>query len=294
MGASVIRDSLGDESYWRERVKYRKDRLERELDLLRQPSKKPVYDPQYSFDHCLNYVKLILTNYSAGVDIGDAGLPFSGVLDAWELSNGLANQVCSEYDVKSCRDWDFNLENLNHYNWCFGLVGLALAFGVSDEQWLRLLALIGGEGEDTLLDRVIASRQFDRKIGPSLLHPKPYARLLSTIDAPSDQQASLLLEFVVSWYVELKRPAPRNKKAPTIEPYWYVYGDPDKHPLAYGSYFGHWCLEAVAAVKAFGIDDSLCLGHENYPGDLLRPNGPTTHKPRSGAKKGWLSKLLRK
>ncbi|MGN8277033.1 PoNe immunity protein domain-containing protein, partial [Pseudomonas sp. SMN5] len=47
-----------------------------------------------------------------------------------------------------------------------------------------------------------------------------------------------------------------------------------------GAYFGRWCVEAVAAVKAFGIDDSQCLGLEHYPGDLLRPDGPNTHPAR--------------
>ena len=36
-------------------------------------------------------------------------------------------------------------------------------------------------------------------------------------------------------------------------------------------------MEAVVAVKVFNLDDSLCLGHEHYPGDLLRPKVPTTH-----------------
>jgi hypothetical protein len=59
-----------------------------------------------------------------------------------------------------------------------------------------------------------------------------------------------------------------------------------------GSYFGRWCIEAVAAVKAFGLDDSLCLGHEHYPGDLLRPNEATTHPQRKEVKQGFLAKLF--
>lgn len=69
---------------------------------------------------------------------------------------------------------------------------------------------------------------------------------------------------------------------------------PAKHPLSMGSYFGRWCIEAVAAVKAFGLDDSLCLGHEHYPGDLLRPDGPSTHPVRQEAKGGLLARLFGK
>nr|WP_241192660.1 PoNe immunity protein domain-containing protein [Ralstonia solanacearum] len=90
-------------------------------------------------------------------------------------------------------------------------------------------------------------------------------------------------------------------------PYWHRYGDQN---FEGGAYFGRWCVEAVAAVKAFGIDDSLCLGYPNYPGDLLRPDGPGTHPVHSaqeGAgsgevgeaeaavkRSGWLGRLFGK
>ncbi|MNI46868.1 hypothetical protein D3C73_1013550 [compost metagenome] len=156
-------------------------------------------------------------------------------------------------------------------------MGLALVLRVPDEQWRRLVALIGEEGADVLLDRVIASREPARVIGSSLLHPKPYARLLEAIDAPKDLAGGKLQMFVDAWYSELNR---RGKQ----QPWWYHYGDPEKHPLEAGSYFGRWCIEAVAAVQAFSLDDSQCLGHPHYPGDLLRPEGPSTNLPPAPAK----------
>ena len=238
-------------------------------------------------------MRLILRRYSRGDAITELAQHFTGLLNAWELSNRLAEAICQEHGLKTCRDWTFSLSNLNHYNWCFWLVGLALALEIPNEQWQRLLALIGGEGEDVLLDRVIASRQPARQVGAKLLHPKPYARLLKAIDAQTDVQAELLRDFVEHWYPELAR---QGKAAL----WWYDYGDPVKHPLEMGSYFGRWCIEAVAAVKVFGLDDRLCLGHEHYPGDLLRPDGASTHPVRADAPtsaeakgfKEWLSRLL--
>jgi hypothetical protein len=229
--------------------------------------------------------RLIIRCYSRGDPIRDLAQHFSGLLDAWELSNKLAAEICAEHKLTTCRDWTFELAHLNHYNWCFWLVGLALALEIPEEQWQRLLVLIGGEGEDELLDRIIASRQPDRKIGTTLLHPKPYARLKTAVDAPKDQQATLLRDFVDHWYAELARQGKQQL-------WWYIYGDPVKHPLDKGSYFGRWCIEAVAAVKAFGLDDSLCLGHEHYPGDLLRPDGPSTHPAKSEAKLGLIARLF--
>jgi len=50
--------------------------------------------------------------------------------------------------------------------------------------------------------------------------------------------------------------------------------DPEESPLEMGNYFGRWCVKAVVAVKVFNFDDSLCLDHEHFPGDLLRPKVP--------------------
>lgn len=283
----MIRAPMGDQVYWDKRVDFLLNAIKEKFELLNKPSPNPTYEAQFTFDLSRYHVNLILRRYSRGDAIRDLSQPFPGLLDAWELSNKLSVEICAEHKLKTCRDWTFELSDLNHYNWCFWLVGLALALDIPEDQWQRLLALIGGEGQDVLLDRVIASRQPGRKIGARLLHNKPYHRLLKSIDAPKEQQDTLLHDFVEHWYAELNRKG--NQQL-----WWYIYGDPVKHPLEKGSYFGRWCIEAVAAVKAFGLDDSLCLGHEHYPGDLLRPDGPSTHPVREEAKPGLWEKLFGK
>lgn len=269
----MIRDSMGGEEYWDKWIKHSEENITKNLEQIKTPPGNPVYRPQFVWDTSRDIFRLMLRRYSRGDTITEIEQLFSKLLDAWELSNYLADGVCAEHNLKTCRDWVFDLSDLNHYIWCLWLVGLALVLHIPDDQWNRLLALVGGEGNDILLDRIVASRQPSRVIGDVLLHDKPYARLLKTIDAPKEQQAILLKEFVNCWYTELNR---RGKQ----QPWWYQYGDPEKHPLEKGSYFGRWCIEAVAAVEAFGLDDSQCLGHPHYPGDLLRPNGPSTHTPQ--------------
>nr|WP_228768290.1 PoNe immunity protein domain-containing protein [Limnohabitans sp. DM1] len=285
---------MGGHEYWIGRVRKFRETVQEHCDLAQTSSPNPDYEPQFQFNLSTYHGRLILFLYSSGAPIRELAQHFGGLLAAWELSNRLSDQVCKEHHLQTCRDWDFSLSNLNHYNWCFWLVGLGLCLGISEDQWQRLLALVGGEGEDVLLDRVIASRSPARRIGSALLHAKPYARLLKALDAPKDQQAALLAAFVDHWYSELKRTAPRSRKAPAVQPFWYIWGDPDKHPLEMGSYFGRWCIEAAAAVKAFGLDDSLCLGDEHYPGDLLRPDGPSTHPVRVEPKTSWLQRILGK
>jgi hypothetical protein len=290
----MIRAPIGNKEYWNEWIKKDVAWLQEVSQKVELPSKNPIYRPEYVWGSTTDRCRLLLRLYSSGAPIRELAQHFPGLLDAWELSNRLSDEVCAEHQLQSCRDWDFSLDNLNHYNWCFWLIGLALVLEIPDDQWQRLLALVGGEGADELLDQVIASRQPGRRIGSALLHAKPYGRLLKAVKAPQPQQAALLREFVDHWYVELKRPAPKNRKAPTVEPFWYVYGDPEKHPLEMGSYFGRWCIEAVAAAKAFSLDDGLCLGHEHYPGDLLRPNGPSTHPLLEEPKASWVVRLFGK
>jgi hypothetical protein len=105
---------------------------------------------------------------------------FDHLLHAWEEAERLGKDVWTPEQQYTRHDWKANLD---HYIVCFWLVGLALALGVPDEQWHRLLALIGNEGEDHRLDRIIASRQPGRQVGSSLCHPAPYQRLVDGINA---------------------------------------------------------------------------------------------------------------
>lgn len=281
----MIRAPFGNKQYWDEKSSYRKERIQKEWERIAQPSQNPTYRPQYVLDTTLNHLKLILTFYSrGGDDITELSQHFSGLLDAWELSNKLADELKATlepnqgFDLRHLaivaisddprahndpRSWVFSLSNPNHYNWCFWLVGLALLLDIEDDLWKRLLKLIGGEGEDILLDRVIATRQIERKIGDTLLHKKPYARLLKAIDAPKEKQAKLLFEFVDNWYKELFR------KRADEELWWYMANVPMEKILEMGNYFGYWCIEGAVCTKVFDLDDSLCLEHPHYPKAFL-------------------------
>jgi Domain of unknown function (DUF1911)/Domain of unknown function (DUF1910) len=273
----MIRAPLGDQGYWDTSVLQLADDIADRIATLKLPAGDPAYTPQYSFNLCKQNWHLMLARYSRGDNIFELTQYFRPLLDAWEQAERLGATVWTDAQKQSRRSWRVNLD---HYIICFWLVGLALALDIPDDQWQRLLALIGNEGEDAVLDRIIASRQSGRRIGAELCHPKPYQRLLDAINAPYEKKARQLQEFVSHWYKELNRSPKKGLSEQTAmydRPYWYTYGNQN---FEGGAYFGRWCIEAVAAVKAFGLDDSLCLGHEHYPGDLLRPQGPSMHRPR--------------
>lgn len=276
----MIRAPLGDEAYWNEWVSYAEERFKKVHLRLQKPSGEPMYRPQYVFELAQEYWEQMLRCYSRGDPIEGLVRYFPPMLDAWAESDRLYVEMGLAQELDKQRNWSTNLD---HYIVCFWLIGFALAMNLADDQWRRLLVLIGNEGNDELLDRVIASRQKDRRIGGEVLHPAPYKQLLDAIDGPKDKQPHLLFKFVDRWYAELDRRGRKGVPAMYARPYWYTFGK----NLAGGAYFGRWCVEAVAAVKAFGLDDSLCLGHPHYPGDLLRASGPTTHRspPKSPAPK---------
>ncbi|STQ91102.1 PoNi-like cognate immunity protein [Iodobacter fluviatilis] len=297
----MIRSLRGDVAYWNEWVEYAEERFEEVKSELKLPAGDPLYEPQFVFNFSKSYWHQMLRRYSRGDEISELSQYFSPLLDAWEESERLGKDIWTEEQQYTRHVWAVNLD---HYIVCFWLVGLALALSIPEEQWQRLLALIGNEGQDELLDRVIASRQSGRKIGSRLCHPKPYQRLLDAVNAPVDEQAKRLFVFVDKWYKELNRPAKKGLSADAAmyeRPYWYTYGDRN---FEGGAYFGRWCVEAVAVVKALGLDDSQCLGHEHYPGDLLRPDGPSTHpmaeisialpEAIDEPKRGFFSKLFRR
>lgn len=286
----MIRDALGNREYWEKWTAFAEGAIQHMKEQAKKPAGDRDYKPQYVYEIRNEYIELILLRYSRGDPISELAQYFPLLMDMWEEADRLGEEVWAPKRLFTRHTWRVNKD---FYMDCFWLIGLALALDIPDDQWLRLLGLIGNEGEDVLLDRIIASRQPGRKIGGKLLFPKPYRHLLAAVNAPIDMQPAKLWHFLERWYPELA-----GGRSVMSRPYWY-----DRHPpnLEGGGYFGYWCLEAIAAVKVFGLDDSLCLGHSHYPGDLLRPNSPSTHPLRPEAEivpahtqDNWLTRLFKK
>lgn len=212
-----------------------------------------------------------LLGYSCGDPIQLMRPHVERAIDAWAWHRDLADHLRSA--TLPSAYWSFRLDNLNHYNWCFWLVGLALTLRLGDAHWNRLIELVGGEGEDALLDGVIAFRSPSRPRSAGLLHPRPYALLLEATNAPRPSQGLLLLKFVEQWYGGLARPLAAGASSAIEEPYWHKLGSDEGSALSEGLYFGCWCIEAAAAALVFSLDDSLCIGHRRYPGDLIHSGG---------------------
>lgn len=289
------RDALFPEDRLQELLAIFDQAVAKSEQALKVPAVNKLYEPTFVWNCAWEQLDLLLLRYSAGHPVAVLKPHLLRLLELWERSDALAAAVWDETRRASRGRW---AGSISFYNRCFWLVGLALALELEEPHWQRLLQRMGNEGQDALLDRVIATRQTGRALGTALCHPRPYARLLAVLDSPQNDQPALLREFVTHWYAELDRPPRKGQSRLTNleeRPDWY-----GSHEGA-SSYFGYWCVEAVAVAKAFGVDDTLCLALPHYPGDLLRPHGPSTHRVADvpalpavpAAKPGWLGRLRR-
>lgn len=259
------RDPRGSIAFWDKWIAFFSKSIQESWERLAQPAGDPGYRPQYAFELAKDHYELMLRRYSRGDESDQLPQYFLGLLDAWEESDRLGKEVWDEKVQYARHSWRLNID---HYIRCFWLTGLALLFNIPDEQWHRLVSLMGNEGEDALLDRVIASRQPGRSIGKNLCFPKAYRPLLELIDASPELRPELLRGFLDGWFSSLEDAGSPELPREFRTPYWWtLYADEDLGMQ--GAYFGCWCIESAVVSKVFGINDAICLSHPNYPGDLL-------------------------
>lgn len=269
-----MRDLLGTDEYWKKWVAYKEARVVEMKEILAS-GPMDAAGAQYAYRIVSTYIELMLLKYSRGDSVSGIYALFPSVLSAWEHAEDLGKKWWSG-DIQTIRhSWVLNLD---FYQRSFWLVGFALAGSVDDELWDRLLKLIGNEGEDALLDSVIASRQVGRKIGHSLCFPKAYGKLMDVISMPSTARPEGLKAFLANWYSSLVGAGSKSVPLAHRTPYWHGLGDQN---FEGGAYFGRWCIEAVAVVSAFSINDAMCIDDPHYPADLIQEGRAPSHLGRS-------------
>lgn len=288
------RDPAFPLSYWDEQVAYLEQRIVFQWKGSRSEDVDQNYLPQYVFDIAMNYLSLMLSSYSRGDAVEGISRYFEGFLDAWEEANRLGRDVWSEEGKRSRNSWR---ESLDAYNIAFNVAGIAILLGVPDEYWFRLVELLGNEGQDELLDKVIASRQPGRRIGSGVSHPKAYQALLNVIDASESRRSELLLAYVDGWFASLENAGPRELPPSFRTPWWWI-SCVDEQLGKTGGYVGCWCIEAAVVAKIFGIDDSQLVQQPHYPADLLNDGRSPRYssprdQPRKVLRRGLLAGLRR-
>lgn len=285
------RDRKGNLAYWDKWVNYGEESMAERRACIGKPAENPDYLPQYIYELSTKNCEQMLRRYSRGDAVAPLSSYFDDLLSAWTEAERLGKDVWDEDTQYTRHAWKVNID---HYVRCFWLIGLALSLQIPDEQWQRLLALMGNEGADALLDSVIATRQPERKIGQSLCFPKAYKRLLKVIEAAPEQRPQLLRDYLDSWFPSLQNAGHPSFPKDHRTPYWWDFCE-DVELGMHGGYYGCWCVEAVAVAKAFHIDDSLCLDHPYYPGDLIKDGRcPRYPDPPDAIPRSWFSRVFGK
>ena len=208
----------------------------------------------YSILFGLEY-ELISLKYSRGYSINILNTHLSAAIDALEVYK----------QHPEAEDFFFNGEQ-DEYMQAVTLLALGLLLHVDLDLFRRLVAAIGVDGQDYLLDWLVARRLPARRPATTrLLFPKTYARLRDAIQAPPDLQPRLLRAFLAGWYESL-------------DTVWYNI---HAHRQDSAGFTGYWCWEAAAVAYCLGLDDAELQPMPYYPADLA--DYAFSRKPRLSA-----------
>lgn len=204
------------------------------------PSDQMRHDLVY-FDLFNAHYKTLLMRYSRGYPIESLVPELQGSLVALEKYR----------QQPQAEDFFFNGQQ-DEYMQALTLLSLALLLRVETDVFQRLVAAIGLNGQDYVLEWLAGRRLPGRPQTTQLLFPKTYARLRDAIQAPRDIQAQVLKGFLAGWYESLN----------TV---WYNI---HAHRADAAGFRGYWCWEAAAVAYGLGADDDALRPMRYYPADL--------------------------
>ena len=184
---------------------------------------------------------LLFLDYSRGVAIVEIQRDFTSVVNALE--------AYKQHPVSE--DFIFNGEQ-DEYMQAVALLSLGLLLRVEAGVFQRLVAALGLNGQDFVLEWLAGRRLPSRPRTTQLLFPKTYARLRDAIQAPRDIQGTVLKSFLSGWYESL-------------DTVWYNI---HAHRQDSAGFTGYWCWEAAAVACFLGANDGELRAMRYYPTDL--------------------------
>lgn len=238
------REPLMDAAYFGQTIAHIQKTAVRFEGIVENPDAKPEQKKRLLYSLFRDSYELLIARYSAGEPIADLRPAFTTVVQRRERHQQELGRLGNDFAAA------------DDYVTSLWLVSLSISLDVDPTLFERLLKCIGNEGRDKLFERIVSTRVPGRPIGESVIFPKPYQSLLDAIGAADGERPKLIASFLKTWYPSLGK----------LKVYWY---DCHKGPEG-GGFFGYWCLEAAAVVKAFGIDDQTFRDAPYYPKDLSR------------------------
>jgi len=241
---TVLRETLLDEAHFDATIRRKEEATEKAKTALKSDpgqflEPEGVYERLFRYEH-----HGWIARYSRGASIDELKDRFPSVVQAAEELRRVDTEGIYSSDFKPL---------LDNYVTALWLLSQAYLLSVEATLIARLLAYIGNEGKDLLFERLVAkvAPGVTRTPAKKLLYPKAYQPLYEALDAPAEQQAALMQQFLKKWYKRMSDAG------------WH-----DAHKVPGSGFFGYWCWEAAGVAHAFNIDDSSFRDLPHYPRDL--------------------------
>ncbi|HEX8659774.1 MAG TPA: PoNe immunity protein domain-containing protein [Hymenobacter sp.] len=234
------REPLLDEQYFDATISRRIKFIAETEEDAKLPAEEIRLDMVY-FDLFKDHTDLLSLKYSRGYPVEKLKHNLVALVDALEAYK----------QHPAAEDFIFNGEQ-DEYMQAVELLSLGLLLRVEVGVFQRLVASLGLNGQDFVLEWLAGRRLPDRPRTTQLLFPKTYARLRDAIQAPRDIQAVVLKSFLAGWYESL-------------DTVWYNI---HAHRQDSAGFTGYWCWEAAAVACFLGANDGELRAMRYYPTDL--------------------------
>jgi len=237
------REPLRDDAYWQlwitdciESIK----EMEEKLEVTPFPEKwKKNSITQGLYYDCK---RLITLKYSGGIPVAEITSDYPPLIDAWVAYN----QNISTGDNKK------HLLITNDYYRVLTLISWGIIFNAPSELFQKIADHIHSNGEDELVETLLATRLPDRRHTDRIIFPKPFELLYKVTQAPTPEKAALMKAYLKDWYKNMKK---------------YINYDAHK-AKGEGGFEGYWSFEAAAVVALYDIDDSSFKDMDFYPKEM--------------------------
>jgi hypothetical protein len=242
----AARDSIKPKKYFDEQERYNAKTLDEFRAIIAAPATEPVHREQLRYAVFRRELEQLIVRYSRGEPIATLHAAFPRAIRSLEEYQQQGGTAAHDFGY------------FNAYVYALWIVSLAILLDVDDAELRRAVKDLGNEGRDALFDRLVALRIPESVPAATLMYPNPYEPLFHALDATGDERTRLIERFLAGYYDGMR------------DAYWH-----DTHLTDDSGYFGYWCFELAAFVKALGIPDDSFADNVLYPRDLVRRSGVT-------------------
>jgi hypothetical protein len=239
------RDTFKDQSYFDRHLRRLTGSIDRFRALIADQETDPEHRRRLQYTVFRQELEQLVTAYSGGEPLDALRERFPSLLRAFAEYKESVELGASDF------------EYFDDYVRALWIVSLAILLNVPVTQFESAVDLLDNQGKDALFDRLVALRKPREHPAAALTYPDPYQSLLLALDASGEARTRLIQEFLQRYY-----PGMRST-------YWH-----NAHLSDDAGYFGYWCFELAAFVKALGIADDAFANHPFYPRDLVRWKPP--------------------